>query len=217
MTYRRGALLLLVNLAIASPGAAVEPTSATAAETVATPARNPRWAQPLSLKGVPNFYKVSKDIYRAAQIDASGIEGLSKPPYEIKTVISLRGWHDDLTMMPEGSFAAHGMRYERIEMKWGGLHPEKEDVVKFLKLVATAPKPILVHCLHGADRTGFMTAVYRIAVEGWTVAEAIDELRHGHYGANSVIAKLSEQYLKYLNSNEFEAIKREAGLSGSKN
>jgi protein tyrosine phosphatase (PTP) superfamily phosphohydrolase (DUF442 family) len=216
MIYRSGALILLVNLAIAAPGAAVEPATATTAETVATPARNPRWAQPLSLKGVPNFYRVSKDFYRAAQIDASGIDGLSKPPYEIKTVISLRGWHDDLKMLPEGSFAAHGVRYERIEMKWGGLHPEKEDVVKFLKLVATAPKPILVHCLHGADRTGFMTAVYRIAVEGWTAEEAIDELKHGHYGANKIIAGLSGQYLKYLNSNEFQEIKREAALSGSR-
>jgi protein tyrosine/serine phosphatase len=43
--------------------------------------------------------------------------------------------------------------YEQIPMEaW---RPEQEDVVRFLRIV-TDPKrvPVLVHCQHGADRTG---------------------------------------------------------------
>ena len=68
--------------------------------------------------------------------------------------------------------------YEHITMTaW---HPERKEAVRFLK-IATDPenKPVLVHCLHGADRTGAMCALYRIAVQGWTKEEAGMETEMG--------------------------------------
>lgn len=34
-----------------------------------------------------------------------------------------------------------------------------------LRLIAAAPKPVLVHCWHGSDRTGIIVAAYRIVYE----------------------------------------------------
>jgi len=45
---------------------------------------------------------------------------------------------------------------------------------------------VLVHCLHGADRTGTMCAVYRMVVEGWSKEDAIKELTEGGYGFHEV-------------------------------
>jgi hypothetical protein len=43
---------------------------------------------------VPNFYKVSDELYRSAQFNCKGgVENLVK--VGIKTVISLRHWHED--------------------------------------------------------------------------------------------------------------------------
>ena len=62
---------------------------------------------------------------------------------------------------------------------------------------------VLVHCQHGADRTGTMCAMYRILREGWTADDAIDEMKNGGYGYHSVwgnlprfIRKSAEQRVK---------------------
>jgi protein-tyrosine phosphatase len=38
-------------------------------------------------------------------------------------------------------------------------------------------KKVFVHCRLGDDRTGMMTAAYRIAEEGWTAHEAMEEMK----------------------------------------
>ncbi|MDO9071581.1 MAG: tyrosine-protein phosphatase, partial [Deltaproteobacteria bacterium] len=125
------------------------------------------WAQPVKLEGVPNLYRVSGELYRGDQPSAQGMQNLKN--LGLKTILNLRSFHSD-----RGEIGDTGLAYEHIYMKaW---HPEEEDVVRFLKIV-TDPKraPVLVHCQHGADRTGTMIAVYRIAVQGWSKAEAIRE------------------------------------------
>jgi len=58
----------------------------------------------------------------------------------------------------------------------------EEDIVRALRAVLLAPKPVLIHCQHGSDRTGVVAAMYRIVFEGWTKEDAVDELRHGGFG-----------------------------------
>jgi tyrosine-protein phosphatase SIW14 len=51
-----------------------------------------------------------------------------------------------------------------------------------VKELILAPKPILVHCKHGSDRTGCILAAYRIVQDGWSKEEAMKEFREGGYG-----------------------------------
>ena len=57
-----------------------------------------------------------------------------------------------------------------------------DDLVSGLRLLRDAPKPVLVHCWHGSDRTGSLVAAYRIVFQDWTREAALDELRHGGFG-----------------------------------
>ena len=125
-----GIFLFLVNLAVASEPANNRPAS---------------WAQPMELDGVPNLHKVSDDLYRSAQPTSEGMKNLKK--MGIKTIVNLRSFHSDRDKIGETDLA-----YEHIHMKaW---HPEKEEVIGFLKIVTNPERtPVLVHCLHGADRT----------------------------------------------------------------
>jgi predicted protein tyrosine phosphatase len=38
------------------------------------------------------------------------------------------------------------------------------------------PRPLLVHCREGVDRTGVVCAYYRVVAEGWSPAAAIEEM-----------------------------------------
>ena len=74
--------------------------------------------------------------------------------------------------------------------------PTHEVTLAFLEAV-TDPANGLVffHCYHGVDRTGTMAACLRIARDGWTVDEALAEMRaykvHEH-GQRSKLAYVTE-------------------------
>ena len=143
---------------------------------------SPFWAQSVQVKGVPNLYKVSDDLYRSAQPTAEGMKNLEK--IGIKTIVNLRSFHSD-----RDEIGDTGLQCERIYLKlW---RPEEEDAVKFLRIVTDPSKtPVLVHCQHGSDRTGIMCALYRVAVEEWDKEVALCEMTQGGFGFHSVWGNL---------------------------
>ena len=165
-----------------------------------TPPDTASAATVIELEGVPNLHKVSDQLYRSAQPSAVGMRNLSK--LGIKTVINLRSFHSDRELL-EGS----GLDYEHIYMKtW---HPEREDVVKFLRIMADPKRtPVLLHCQHGADRTGAMSAIYRIVVQGWSKEKALREMTEGDFGFHEIWSNL----LAWINQLDLDSIKQEAGI-----
>lgn len=158
------------------------------------------WAQPIKMDGVPNLNKVSDALYRSAQPTAEGMKKIKD--IGIITVVNLRSFHSDRDEIQETALA-----YEHIYMKaW---HPEEKEIVRFLRIV-TDPKrtPVLVHCQHGADRTGSMCALYRIAVQGWTKEEALIEMRDGGFGFHGVWKNL----INWISRIDIEKIRKAAGI-----
>jgi protein tyrosine/serine phosphatase len=140
--------------------------------------RPAEWAQPLALEGVPNLHRVTGTLLRSAQPTAAGMRNLES--LGVRTVINLRAFHSD-----RDEVAGTGLLDEELSVKtW---HLEDEDVVRVLRLLRDpAAGPTLVHCQHGADRTGTMVAMYRMVVQGWPREKAIDELVNGGYGFHPV-------------------------------
>jgi len=155
------------------------------------------WAQPMDLPGLPNLHKVSDELYRGAEPTAEGIQQLKK--LGVKTVVDLRssGASDDLR--------GTGMAYVRIRATaW---QPDDEDVVQFLRTVMDNNHgPVFVHCQRGADRTGMMTAIYRVAVQGWTKDQAIAEMTQGGFGFYSGWQNL----VRYVRDLDIEQLKQSA-------
>jgi len=61
------------------------------------------------------------------------------------------------------------------------LTPQEPELRRYLNLICD-PKnqPAYACCNIGIDRTSYYVAAYRIAVEGWTVRQAVDEMySHG--------------------------------------
>ncbi len=164
----------------------------------ATAGRN--WAKRLELPGVPNFHKVSENLYRGGQPTTEGMQELKK--LGIKTIINLRLFHSDQDKIKDT-----GLGYEHIYMKtW---HPEDKKVLRFLQIVTDPNRvPVLVHCEHGADRTGTMCAIYRVAVQGWSKNDAINEMTNGGFGFYSGWQNLVNYILKL----DIDELKRHSGI-----
>jgi protein tyrosine/serine phosphatase len=169
------------------------------ASTTATP-RPASWAAPLQQKGLPNLHQVTPALYRGAQPTAVGMRQLKA--MGIKTVLNLRSFNSD-----REELGKTGLAYEHIAMKaW---HPEQEDIIRFLQITTDKSRqPVFVHCQHGADRTGLMCAVYRVAVCGWTKEEAIQEMTQGGFGHHTIWTNL----VKFIEDLDIDAVKKEAGI-----
>ena len=53
---------------------------------------------------------------------------------------------------------------------------------------------VLVHCYHGADRTGIVIAFYRMIYQNWTPADAKAEMLQGGFGYHSVWKNLENLF-----------------------
>jgi len=183
------------------PAVTEEPDAATEEQRAAT-TRPANWAVPIQLPGLPNLHKVSDDLYRGAQPTAEGFRELRK--LGIKTVVNLRSDHSDAQEIK-------GLGLEYVSIPTHAWHPETEDLVRFLKVVADPTKtPVFVHCQHGADRTGEICAAYRVAVQGWNVEDAIKEMLEGGFGFHGIWKGRMSSYLRGLN---YDAVRKQAGMS----
>lgn len=180
----------------------------------AQPALEPpaAWARPITgVEGLPNFHQVTPALYRSAQPLKEGFAYLAKQEAPvpggspIKTVLSLRAFHEDASIVP----AAPTLRYKQI--RFNTWHPENEDIVKFLR-IATTPtlQPVLVHCLHGSDRTGTMVALFRIVVQGCSKEAALTEMTRGGYGFHPLWQNLR----RYVMQLDVESLKAELAKQG---
>jgi protein tyrosine/serine phosphatase len=118
---------------------------------------------------LPNFHKVSANLYRGAQPKAGGLRRLAQ--LGIKTIVNLRA-ADDHAKAEESEALALGLRYFNVPLHRQG-RPSDGNVERVLKIIdAPENQPVFVHCKRGADRTGTIIAVYRISHDGWTSEQA---------------------------------------------
>lgn len=159
------------------------------------------WAQSVEQPGLPNLHKVSDSLYRGAQPTAGGIGQLEA--LGIRTIINLQSSDTDRDLL-----TVPGIMYERIPMTaW---RPRDDDVVQFLRIVTDESRlPAFVHCRRGADRTGMMVAIYRVAVQGWDKEQAIAEMTQGGFRFNSGWQNL----VGYVRDLDIAAIRQRAGLA----
>lgn len=180
------AAILLVAFAPAEAG---EPAAAPAA------ARPGLWAVPISLEGVPNLHKITSTLYRSEQPTALGFKNLEK--IGIRTVINLRAFNSD-----DDEVRGTKLRTERVRILTWNIHDDQ--VVDVMRILRNADNgPFLIHCQHGADRTGLMSAMYRILEQGWSVDDALGELTGGGYGYHAVWTNI----LRYVRSVDVEKLR----------
>ncbi len=108
-----------------------------------------------------NFHTViAGRLYRSAQPSPEQIAAWHER-YGIKTIVNLRGAHPRQDWYKREQEAARQAGIELVDYKLSGRREvtaaQLEDL---LDLLAKAEPPVLIHCRDGADRSGFVSAVY---------------------------------------------------------
>jgi protein tyrosine phosphatase (PTP) superfamily phosphohydrolase (DUF442 family) len=145
--------------------------------------RPEHWAQPVLGGSVDNWFQVSPELHRCAQPTKAGMQALAA--FGIRSVVNLREFHSDADEV-----AGTPLQLTELQLDAGELtYPQ---LVAALAAVVRAPKPVVVHCWQGADRTGAVVAAWRIAVQGWSAAAASDEMVAGEFGHSVLYGNLRE-------------------------
>ena len=128
--------------------------------------RPDQWAQPVEKQY--NLYQMSPTLYRSALPDKGAVPLLQQ--LKVATVINF---------LPESDaswLSAPGIN--QVQLPYRTNHVDDADVLKALRAIqsAEAQGPVLMHCKHGSDRTGLMSAMYRVVIQGWSKEEALNEM-----------------------------------------
>lgn len=158
---KRIALGLLVSLIVLGTGASQKLP------------RPEKWAQLVPSTTLSNWYKLDDDVYRSEQPNRQGFEEIYAKG--IRSIINLRTNHSDASLV-------EGLGFYMFNVPMTAWGFKEADVVLALKAIQAAPKPVLVHCQYGADRSGVVLAMYRIVFQDWTKEDALAELTNGGFG-----------------------------------
>lgn len=174
MTTRRAARrrAVLMGLAFSLPrrGALAQ---------VAAVTRPARWAEPVPQAGVKNLHRVTPTLYRSAQPQREDVAALRQ--LGIRTVVSLRSFNDDEQIL-------HGSGLKLVRIPINTWRINDTQVAAALRAIRDAQRdgPVLLHCLHGADRTGVISALYRMTEQSWSKDDARTEMFDGGYGYHTL-------------------------------
>jgi protein tyrosine/serine phosphatase len=131
-----------------------------------------------------NLHVVSAGIlYRSAQLNKTETRWAARE-YGIKSVLNLRGahageaWYDD-EIAAAGELGLAHFDYPLSAKRF----VTSQQIADILDIVRRAPKPLLIHCKSGSDRTGLVAALYRFAETAASAQEADRELSlvYGHF------------------------------------
>ena len=125
--------------------------------------------------------QIPEGYWLGQAIIATDVEGLARDG--IRVVVDL----DDSFADPEAELEAQGIR--RVGVEFGSnLSVERARQVLGAVDSVSAPDEVLIHCRHGADRTGAVVAMLLVLRHGWTVEDAMHAMVTSlwHDGENQV-------------------------------
>lgn len=133
-----------------------------------------------------NFAVVSAEaVYRSRQLDAHELADIIRH-YRIRSILNLRGKNHGADWYREEVWAAGILNVHLYDY---GISANRDldeaEIADLIAILHDAPKPLLIHCKSGADRTSLVAALYLYEVEGISSSTASNQLSllYGHLPA----------------------------------
>lgn len=137
------------------------------------------------LQASGNFHEVSPGtVYRAAQMDGQALARWRRE-YGIASVLNLRGENSGADWYETELALTDRLGIDHIDFRMSASHQlTGPEALELTEIMRRAPKPMLIHCQGGSDRTGLASALYVAAIDGRDEAAAEWQLSlaFGHIG-----------------------------------
>ena len=154
-----------------------------------------KWAEIIDTE--KNLYRIQSNLYRGKQPGSQDVVLLKA--LNIKTIINFRAFHNDKKIFSD-------TKIHLIDIPIHTWDINDAHVIEALSAIqrSLTRGGVLIHCQHGADRTGLISAMYRIVFQGWSKSDALSELTDGGFGYHSIWRNIP----KYILNADIEKIKQ---------
>lgn len=122
------------------------------------------------------------ELYRAGQLSPHELER-QIDLYHIRSVVNLRGSNPKNAWYVDELATCRRLNVQHLDVRMGARHlPPPAEVEELLAAYRSLPRPLLVHCGSGSDRSGLASSIYLMDQKGSTAEEAQQELsvQFGH-------------------------------------
>jgi len=145
-----------------------------------------------------NFHAITAgEAYRSAQLDKAQLNYYTNK-YKIKSILNLRGKEPESQWYKDELKVSNARRITHYDITLSALcEPTDKDVAEMIDIFKSAPRPILIHCLGGADRSGLGAAIWKRVIDKEPKSKAARQLSlpYGHlpFGKTRVMDKRFEK------------------------
>lgn len=143
-----------------------------------------------------NFHKLDEDVWRHNHPSPARLAELKA--MGAASVLSLRGATSELSLQEAEACAKVGLEFRGIGLRAVAL-PRKDALLALIDALREMPKPLVIHCKSGADRTGLAAVIYLHVITGVPLAEARAQLSarfmHNPWGKARIINRFLDAYV----------------------
>ncbi|MBB3021215.1 protein tyrosine/serine phosphatase [Microvirga lupini] len=128
-----------------------------------------------------NKHRVTERVWRSAQPAPHQIAALKAEG--VRTIVNLRGGREHGSWQLQKDMCDRlGINLVEFVVRSRGA-PDRKTLLSAKDFFDTIEYPAVLHCKSGADRAGFVAALYLIVYEGKSIDEAQQQLsmRYGHF------------------------------------
>lgn len=142
-----------------------------------------------------NFHKLDDDVWRHNHPSPARLARLKA--LGAVSVLTLRGTTSVPSVLEARACADLGLEFRALEMRAMRL-PRQEALLGLIDAIREMPKPMVIHCKSGSDRTGLASTIYLHVFKGIPLEEARKQLGvrfiHNPFGRAGIVNVLLDAY-----------------------
>ncbi len=151
---------------------------------------------------------VNDEFIRTRLMSPSNLRSVVEE-YNIRSVVNLRGMGEERINAQKKALENTQSKYYHIPFN-AKQYPSKETLSQLIETIQNSEYPLLVHCNHGADRTGLANSIYNMIHlhEDPKKARKGFSLSHGHVSIENLarlpnIVRAYERYSQEMNFSQW--------------
>jgi protein tyrosine phosphatase (PTP) superfamily phosphohydrolase (DUF442 family) len=158
---------------------------------------------------VHNFGAVEAGrVYRSGQMPAGDLTAAIRG-HKIKTVVNLRGVNPRQAWYRQERAATTGAGATQVDLSLSSCEwMSRAQLREVVRVLDSADYPVLIHCQHGSERTGWVSAVATLLRPGATLADA-----EGQFSAAYLFARVGDGKVMAEHLDQYEAWLRSTGTA----
>lgn len=152
---------------------------------------------------------IPNQVYRSPELSKAQFNQVIHE-YGIKSILNLRGANPSSQWYSDEIAVTAQNQIQHYDLALGSYNfPSKTSIVKLVSILQSAPRPILIHCESGVDRSGFAATISLILMNApMSEIEKQESLKYFVLSDQSIGKQFLKLYKKWLAENQLTTSKQ---------